>query len=59
MVGQLATDNGRPDTRPGVLVCHEGGGLDEHAKGRAERLAEAHSFTNPNAEVMGIRELSP
>jgi dienelactone hydrolase len=39
MIGHLAVDEGRPGTRPGVLVCHEGPGLDEHAKGRAERLA--------------------
>ena len=25
---------------PAVLVCHEAFGLDHHAKGRAERLAE-------------------
>lgn len=39
MVGHLAVDDERPGSRPGVLVCHEGGGLDSHAKGRAERLA--------------------
>jgi dienelactone hydrolase len=39
MVGHLAVDDARPGSRPGVLVCHEGGGLDEHAKARAERLA--------------------
>jgi dienelactone hydrolase len=37
-VGHLAVPDG-DDQRPGVLVCHEGGGLDEHAKRRAERLA--------------------
>ncbi len=39
MVGHLAVDDERPGSRPGVLICHEGPGLDEHAKGRAERLA--------------------
>jgi dienelactone hydrolase len=39
MVGHLAVDDEQPGPRPGVLVCHEGPGLDEHAKGRAERLA--------------------
>jgi dienelactone hydrolase len=39
MVGHLAIDDERAGTRPGVLVCHEGPGLDVHAKGRAERLA--------------------
>jgi dienelactone hydrolase len=38
MLGHLAVPDG-DDRRPGVLVCHEGPGLDEHAKGRAERLA--------------------
>jgi dienelactone hydrolase len=40
MVGHLATDDTRPGRRPAVLVCHEGPGLDEHAKRRAEMLAE-------------------
>lgn len=39
MLGHLAIDAERPGLRPAVLVCHEGPGLDEHAKGRAERLA--------------------
>jgi dienelactone hydrolase len=39
MLGHLAIDDERSGSRPGVLVCHEGPGLDEHAKGRAERLA--------------------
>jgi dienelactone hydrolase len=39
MIGHLAVDDSQPGRRPAVLVCHEGSGLDEHAKGRAERLA--------------------
>jgi dienelactone hydrolase len=39
MVGHLAVNDERPVSRPGVLVCHHGPGLDEHARGRAERLA--------------------
>jgi dienelactone hydrolase len=39
MVGHLAVDDERSGRRPGILVCHEGPGLDVHAKGRAERLA--------------------
>ena len=39
MVGHLAVEEGQPGSRPGVLVCHEGPGLDGHARGRAERLA--------------------
>jgi dienelactone hydrolase len=39
MVGRLAYDETRSGRRPGVLLCHEAPGLDEHVKGRAERLA--------------------
>lgn len=39
MVGHLAVDEVRPGRRPAILVCHEGPGLDDHAKSRAERLA--------------------
>jgi dienelactone hydrolase len=39
MVGTLALPDG-DDPRPGVLVCHEGPGLDDHARSRAARLAE-------------------
>lgn len=39
MLGQLAIPDG-DDRRPGVLVCHEGQGLDDHVKGRAVRLAD-------------------
>jgi len=38
-VGHLAVEDVGRGLRPGVLVCHEGPGLDDHAKGRAERLA--------------------
>ena len=39
-VGQLAVDDSRDGARPAVLVSHEGGGLDDHAKNVARRLAE-------------------
>ena len=39
MVGTLALPEGT-DLRPGVLVCHEGPGLDDHARSRAVRLAD-------------------
>lgn len=39
MIGTLAVPDGT-DTRPGVLVCHEGPGLDDHARSRASRLAD-------------------
>ena len=37
-VGYLVAPDG-DELRAGVLVCHEGGGLEAHAKDRAERLA--------------------
>jgi dienelactone hydrolase len=40
MLGHLAFDDTRSGRRPAVLLCHEGGGLDDNVKGRAERLAE-------------------
>jgi dienelactone hydrolase len=39
-VGQLAVDEARAGKRPAVLVAHEGGGLTDHAKRSARRLAE-------------------
>ena len=39
-VGYLAVDRTRPPGRPGVLICHEGPGLSDNARSRAERLAE-------------------
>jgi len=38
-VGHLALPDGEASA-PAVLVCHEGPGLDEHAKGMAVRLAD-------------------
>jgi dienelactone hydrolase len=38
MIGHLATPNGAGPF-PAVLLCHEGPGLDDHVKSRAERLA--------------------
>ena len=39
LTGYLAWADGRRGRRPGVLVVHGGAGLDEHAKGRARRMA--------------------
>ena len=39
--GFLAIDADRAGTRPGVLVVHGGAGVDDHARGRARRFAEA------------------
>ncbi len=39
LTGQFVWDDGSSAPRPGILVVHGGAGLDEHAKGRAKRLA--------------------
>ena len=39
--GCLAFDTDRAGRRPGILVVHGGAGLDDHARGRARRFAEA------------------
>jgi dienelactone hydrolase len=38
--GELHWDETRSETRPGVLVVPEGGGINDHPKSRARRLAE-------------------
>jgi dienelactone hydrolase len=40
LTGYLANDDSRGGRRPGVLLCHQGGGLTEHTKERARMLAE-------------------
>jgi dienelactone hydrolase len=39
LTGYFAFDPVRDDPAPGILVVHGGAGLDDHAKGRARRLA--------------------
>jgi len=39
LTGYLAWDDGQRGPRPGVLIVHGGAGLDEHARGRARRIA--------------------
>ena len=41
LVGYLAVDDGKSGKRPGIIVAHEGGGLADHAKNSARKLAEA------------------
>ena len=41
LVGMLAVDDSKPGKRPGIIVAHEGGGLTDHARSSARRLAEA------------------
>jgi dienelactone hydrolase len=40
LTGVLVVDEALQDRRPGILVIHGGAGLDDHAEGRAHRLAE-------------------
>jgi dienelactone hydrolase len=40
LTGFVAHDEDRSGRRPGVLVFHGGGGLDEHAQDRTRRMAE-------------------
>jgi dienelactone hydrolase len=39
LTGVLVDDDARQDRGPGILVIHGGAGLDDHAEGRAQRLA--------------------
>jgi len=41
LVGTLFVDDTHAAKRPGVLVCHEGGGIGDHSRDIARRLAEA------------------
>jgi dienelactone hydrolase len=41
LTGMFAWDDSIERQRPGILVVHGGAGLDNHAKGRARRLAES------------------
>ena len=43
MIGNLAVPEGSGRT-PGVLVCHEGPGLDDYARSIAARLAAEHGY---------------
>lgn len=54
-VGYLALPDGT-DERPGVLVCHEGPGIDDHAKGRARRLAEELGYVAFALDYIGDGE---
>ena len=40
LTGYYAVDETRGGQRPGILVCHQGGGLRDHEKERAQKLAE-------------------
>jgi len=40
LTGYYAVDEARAGRQPGILVCHQGGGLRDHEKSRARKLAE-------------------
>src|ERR687897_804427 len=60
MIGRLALPEG-DDHRPAVLIAHEGGGLDDYQKGRAERFAELGyvAFARGGADVKAIVGFHP
>lgn len=51
-VGQLATPDG-DDLRPGVLVAHEGPGIDDNARLRARRITEELGFVTFALDYIG------
>ncbi len=60
LTGFLARDADQAGARPGLIVVHGGAGLDDHARGRARRFAEAgfvvFACDMYGAEVTGHRE---
>jgi dienelactone hydrolase len=52
LTGVFAWNDATAAKRPGVLVVHGGAGLDDHAKGRAKRLAE-HGFVTFACDMYG------
>ena len=55
-VGLLATPDGG-DSRPGVLVCHEGPGLGNHVKNVTERIADELGFVAFALDYIGDGEV--
>ena len=56
MIGTLALPDGAVRPRPGVLVCHEGPGLDDHARDRAPSGSPTSSATWPSLSTTTVRE---
>lgn len=60
LFGELLSDSDKQERRPGILVVHGGAGLDDHAKGRARKMAEsgfvAFACDMYGAEARGKRE---
>ena len=40
LFGEILSDSDIQDRRPGILIVHGGAGLDDHAKGRARKMAD-------------------
>ena len=71
LVGLLLWDPSCSEQRPGILVGHGGGGLDDHARGRARRAGAdyqiliygqaMHGFTHETAtgQTPGVAYLAP
>jgi dienelactone hydrolase len=59
LVGELAVDDSLPGPRPGVLVCHEGTGLADHARHKARQLAELGYVAFALDYYGGGRQLPP
>jgi hypothetical protein len=56
LTGVLASDDAQSDRRPGILLVHGGGGLDEHAKEQAERYA-ALGYVRPGCSSATARAI--
>jgi dienelactone hydrolase len=52
LTGFLAWDDAAPHPLPGLLLVHGGAGLDDHAKGQAQRYA-AHGYTVLACDMFG------
>ena len=53
MIGHLVRNDAQPGRRPGVLVFPEGGGLGEHAKSRAARIAAEFGYVALACDLYG------
>jgi dienelactone hydrolase len=52
LTGFLAWDDAAPQPLPGLLLVHGGAGLDDHARGQAQRYA-AHGYTVLACDMFG------
>ena len=56
MKGHLAWDDAKQGKRPGVLVCHEWWGLNDHIRGVAEKIARELGYVAFALEMFGNGE---